>query len=209
MNGTANQITVQWQDGRDSVVRRASAPQIVALIEVGEIDENTLVAVEGQGWKPAGQVDEFAEVFEQVEVPRRARRLDEMDIDLAPMIDVTFLLLLFFMFTATYERQKTIDTPVPPSESAVVRPTREELEQDNIVAEVDAAGTLRLDKTLVAWGDLRSEIERHIRERRTTKLLIIAEDVTDWEYVVRLQDEANLAGIERIGFGKPVQANGP
>ena len=40
-------------------------------------------------------------------------------------------------------------------------------------------------------------------------LLIIAADITDWEYVVRLQDEANLAGIERIAFGKPVQGNGP
>ena len=197
--------SLSWRSHPGAEVRRTSARTLRDLIVSGQVDEGALVALDERSWQPISAVLYLADAFDiPLERRRRQRPAEEVEVDLAPMIDVTFLLLLFFMITATYQKVKTIDTPPPPQEGVTARPTLEQLQEENLIARIDAAGTLQLDDETVAWDQLSSELERRVRERQTARLIIVADDDTDWEQVVRLQDEANLAGIEKVFFGKGV-----
>lgn len=121
------------------------------------------------------------------------------------MVDVVFLLLLFFMFTATYETQKTLDTPPVPDPAATLRPTRAELRDQFLFVEIRADNTLRIDDQPVTWDALTNQLRRRAQQRQTESLIIVAHDAANWENVVRIQDEAALAGIRSIRFGKPVK----
>ena len=61
---------------------------------------------------------------------------EEDELDLTPMVDVTFLLLIFFMVTAAFALQKSIEVPPVDEESAAAQ-TVQDLEQDSIVIRVD------------------------------------------------------------------------
>src|SRR4029077_6559152 len=82
------------------------------------------------------------------EPPLKFRRPSESasdDIDMTPMIDVVFQLLIFFMVTAAFGLQKAIELPTPnPSESSAQSRTIEELEQDkdHVVIRVDGENRL-------------------------------------------------------------------
>jgi len=72
-------------------------------------------------------------------------------LDMTPMVDVTFLLLIFFMVTAAFALQKSIQIPTPdPSESATESRTVEELEQD--------------DDNVIDWG-AGDRVERVLEDR--------------------------------------------
>ena len=61
------------------------------------------------------------------------------EMDLTPMVDVTFLLLIFFMITASFNLQKTIQVPPPdPDEQGAAQAmTMQELERNSIIVEID------------------------------------------------------------------------
>ncbi|MBN2446676.1 MAG: biopolymer transporter ExbD [Phycisphaerae bacterium] len=193
---------ISWRQGMLATCH-GTTQELLEQIEFGGVDDDVEVSLNRQSWQPIDQFPVFAEALDDAQVRRSPRPVGEVDVNLTPMIDVTFLLLLFFMLTATYEKQKSIDTPPPPSNSAA-RPTLQELQDENIVARVSADGTLQLDDDAVSWNHVGKELEKRRRERKTTSLIIVAEDMADWGLLVRLQDEAILAGIEKVAFGKGV-----
>src|SRR5487761_1281606 len=79
-------------------------------------------------------------------------------LDMTPMVDVTFLLLIFFMVTAAFALQKSIPIPTPdPSESSTQSRTVEELEQD------DDYIIVRIDKDNTVWvNDSESPSEQDL-----------------------------------------------
>jgi biopolymer transport protein ExbD len=192
---------VYWREG-SAAARRISIRELLEKVEAGQIDADAQVAADGRTWRPLGSIRIFAEAFDDAGLPRRrwAGIGDEMD--LAPMIDVTFQLLLFFMITVTLGKMKTLATPPAPGEGAPVN-TLAAVTADCIVAEVDRQGLIKLDGQSVAPDKVRSELERLIAKRGTGMLFILAADESRWEPVVQLQDAAALAGIERIRWGKP------
>ena len=69
---------------------------------------------------------------------RRMRETSsEDDMDLTPMVDVTFLLLIFFMITAAFALQKAIEVPPVKDEDATAAQTVDDLEKDSIVVRID------------------------------------------------------------------------
>ena len=61
----------------------------------------------------------------------------EDDMDLTPMVDVTFLLLIFFMITAAFALQKSIEVPPVQDDDAAPTQTVDDLEKDSIVVRID------------------------------------------------------------------------
>ena len=62
----------------------------------------------------------------------------EDDMDLTPMVDVTFLLLIFFMITAAFALQKSIEVPPIQDDEAAPTQTVDDLEKDSVVVRIDA-----------------------------------------------------------------------
>lgn len=66
----------------------------------------------------------------------KAGRVDD-EMDMTPMVDVTFLLLIFFMITAAFALQKALEVPPVDEEEAAATQTVEDLEKDSIVIRID------------------------------------------------------------------------
>ncbi|MFP4131518.1 ExbD/TolR family protein [Thiohalospira sp.] len=127
---------------------------------------------------------------------RPQRRREEPDINLTPLIDVVFLLLIFFMVSTSFQRDTQIPLRLPEAES-------ETMETDATVVEVgiDGEGRYFVNRDALV-NDQRSTIRRAIEkaagEADSPQIIISADRSTSHEAVVRAMDAARHAGYNRI-----------
>ncbi len=143
---------------------------------------------------------------------RRRRRTLNLSVHLAPMIDMTFLLLIFFLVTSTFERAEGIlassmpevgpVTGVPlPISPIVIRLSRTGPGPEDYAIRID-----HFDVAPAAFTDL-PDVLKGIQAQKgfdeKTPVVILAEDDVPWDHVVRCWNAALRAGCKRIAFGEP------
>ncbi len=132
---------------------------------------------------------------------------EEDELDMTPMVDVTFLLLIFFMVTAAFSLQKSIEVPTPDPEQAEQARTIQEIDEDADYVVV------QIDKDNTVWvGESESPSEQDLLvklraarfaggasgQRGPTKLLVLADHECRHETVVRVLDAGNSIGFESL-----------
>jgi biopolymer transport protein ExbD len=132
------------------------------------------------------------------------------ELDLAAMVDVAFQLVLFFLVTAQVVLFKTLEVPRPnedkPPEAAQQGRSKsvDELEKDYILVEVDAAGTIKVDRQPVAAN--RAALVEKLRSSRETTarkaMLLSADFATRHENAVLVFDVANEIEL-KIAIAQP------
>ena len=137
---------------------------------------------------------------------RLRKRNEEDDLDLTPMVDVTFLLLIFFMITAAFALQKSIEVP-PVGDEVSASQTVEDLEEDSIVIRVDGdnvfwvgAPTWEAEQKVLSKQDLLVKL-REAREKSSAgsaKLLVQANGDSRHEFVIAALDAGSGVGMEEI-----------
>jgi len=139
----------------------------------------------------------------------RSRKAEEDEMDLTPMVDVTFLLLIFFMITAAFVLQKSIEVPPINEDSASPTQTVEDLEEDSIVVRIDADNTFWIGAPL--WDEEQSVLSHQamlvkLREAKQgrkgskgpAKMLVQAHGDARHERVVQALDAGSGVGMEDI-----------
>jgi biopolymer transport protein ExbD len=115
-------------------------------------------------------------------------------VDIAPLIDVMFILLLFFLVSSTFVR----DTGV-----AVTRPqaaVTQALEPTSMRVSVTAAGDIYAEGARVSIDELRSKVGSFVaREKRRTVIVIPDEDVSAGR-LVEVMDAARLGGAQDVAL---------
>jgi biopolymer transport protein ExbD len=142
---------------------------------------------------------------EDAEFAIRKPETEFEDMDLTPMVDVTFLLLIFFMITASFTIQKVMSYPPPEPEqegvSQVVQKL-EDVERDSVVVEVDENDQVTVENQPV--GD-RSQLEgvigQFMGQKKSTELLVKRHYYSSHEMTVAIKDAATAAGIQKFRFG--------
>ena len=143
---------------------------------------------------------------------REKRKPDEAEMDMTPMVDVVFQLLIFFMLTASFTMQKSLNVPKPQEDEASTQAQSIEDFQNNpeyVVVRVDAVNTYHV--STAAWPDeleAPSEQELLVKLRQArqgdsqgnipTKLLVIANGEALHERVVTAIDSGNDVGMEEV-----------
>ncbi|MDX1633038.1 MAG: biopolymer transporter ExbD [Marinobacter sp.] len=125
----------------------------------------------------------------------KRQRSQEVGVDLTPLIDVVFLLLIFFMVSTTFTRESHLQVDLP---EASGQPTETDVRQVDVV--INAEGQYYVnDQPLV--NNKRETLERAVRElaegNTSLPFIITADASTPHEYVVRAMDVAG-----RLGFAK-------
>ena len=138
------------------------------------------------------------------------------ELDLAPMVDVAFQLVLFFMVTATTVLYKTLEIPKPSSEApagAVAQGrlrSLEELQKDFILVEIDKQGAMKLDQQPIE--PVREKLVENLRRAREKTgrkaMLLSAEHETLHRHAVLAYDAAHEIGLS-IAVAKPKPPQGP
>jgi biopolymer transport protein ExbD len=135
----------------------------------------------------------------------RRRRGEIEQMDLTPMVDVTFLLLIFFMITASFSLQKTMEIPPPDPDTQAASPVPlDQLEETSVVVRVEPEDVYFVDdRPIGSADDLSAALSAAMAEGGRSEMVIEAADTARHEAVVRAYDAGNEVGMQRIRLATP------
>ena len=116
------------------------------------------------------------------------------DINMTPMLDIVFIMLIFFIVTASFVKESGIDIQRP---SAV---TSESKEQASIVVAINEVGEIWIDKRAVDVRSVRANIERLRAENPQGSVVIQADKNSTNGLLVQVMDAARQAGVENVSI---------
>jgi biopolymer transport protein ExbD len=125
---------------------------------------------------------------------RRSRAPDEATIDLTPMLDVTFNMLIFFIVTASFVKEAGIEVNRP---AAV---TAERQERGSILVAITESGQVWIDKRNVDIRSVRANIERLHAENPQAGVVIQADKDSKNGILVQVMDAAREAGVLNVSI---------
>jgi biopolymer transport protein ExbD len=123
---------------------------------------------------------------------RHAAREEETEINITPMLDIVFIMLIFFIVTTSFIRETGIDPQRPEAMTA----SRQDL--GNILIGVSATGQIWMDKRQVEMGAVRQRIEQARNESPESTVVIIADERSETGVLIDLMDQVRLGGILNI-----------
>ncbi len=130
---------------------------------------------------------------------RERKRNRGVDLNVTSLIDVLFLLLIFFMLTSTFKRAGELELNLP--ESSTAPPAGVGAATEGVDLVLTEQGTLMLDGTPTTFDALPAAL-RTLREQRPgAQALIQAEAGVAHGQVVRLLDAVRTAGFRGVGIG--------
>jgi biopolymer transport protein ExbD len=129
---------------------------------------------------------------------KRSRGEDETEINLTPMLDVTFIMLIFFIVTASFVKEAGIDVSRPPAATA------ERKERGNILVAITANDQIWIDRRQVDPRALRANIERLHAENPQGSVVIQADKESKNGLLVQVMDAARLAGVGNVSLAAEV-----
>ena len=123
---------------------------------------------------------------------RRANRSSSeqsADIDMTPMLDIVFIMLIFFIVTTSFVKESGIDVNRPSAKTGVTKA------QGNIIVGIKANGDVWIDKRLVDFRAVRANVSRLHMENPLGSVIIAADKETRTQALVQVIDQIRLAGI--------------
>ncbi len=131
---------------------------------------------------------------------RRQRRAsaEEAEVDLTPMLDVVFIMLIFFIVTASFVKESGIDVNRPDAATAVIKP------RGNILVAITPSGQIWIDKRQVDVRAIRANLERLHAENPQGAVVIQADKDSKNGLLVAVMDAAKLAKIENVSIAAEI-----
>lgn len=128
----------------------------------------------------------------------RRKRREAVDVNLTPLIDVVFLLLIFFMVSTTFTRETQLQLELP--EAASGDPV-DRNQQAQIEVFISASGEIMInDKTLAVTNldNIKSALLRESGGDRDLPLIITADGQASHQSVISVMDAAGQQGFTRL-----------
>lgn len=151
---------------------------------------------------PASSPNLWADEEEDEDAPRGMRdsRIANDGLDMTPMVDVTFQLLIFFMITASFVTQKSLQTspPEPDDEAGQVAMQVEEDDQAPVIVGIAEDGSIVIDDFPVEPSAVLETLTAKIAAENRTSLLIEAEYNAPHGMVILVMDSGISAGMQSI-----------
>jgi len=125
---------------------------------------------------------------------KRIREDEEAAIDMTPMLDIVFIMLIFFIVTTSFVKEAGIEVNKPKASN------QETKKNANIFIAVKDTGEIWLDKRRVDIELVGSTIEKLLAEQPTDVVIIQADKDAKHGVVVKVMDAIKEAGIDRISI---------
>lgn len=133
---------------------------------------------------------------------REKRHLDDAtEINITPMLDIIFIMLIFFIVTTSFVREEGLEisrpSNTPPQE--VVRDERP------IVVRIDSGGLISVKGRILDSRAVQANLEREKAEKPGSPLIVAAHPDADTQALVTILDAARAVGIESISVATTTQ----
>ena len=123
----------------------------------------------------------------------RERENTEQDIDISPLIDMVFILLIFFMVSATFVKDMDLDIQRPKASSSTPSSTKA------IRVYIDNGGNTFLDGQPVRTWVIQSRLRDMLRQTTGASVLVVTDANVSANKLIEVVDQCRLAGAEDVG----------
>ena len=117
-----------------------------------------------------------------------------VDINMGPLIDMVFLLLIFFVVTTSFVKETGIDVQRATAATAEVK------ERGNILLSVSADGSVHYEGKRIDVRSVRAHVERALAEDPESGVVVIADKNSSTGVVVQAMDQCRLAGAQNVSL---------
>jgi biopolymer transport protein ExbD len=125
-------------------------------------------------------------------VPESANQA--VEINIAPLMDMVFILLIFFIVTTSFTKETGVDVTKPKASSA------QTLEKDNILIAITKEGSIHIHERQVDLLMLRNILKRLMAESTNRSAVIVSDREAPTGLTVDVMDECNMAGIKKVSI---------
>ena len=117
---------------------------------------------------------------------------DESQIDMTPMLDVVFIMLIFFIVTSSFVRETGVDVSRPSADSAVAT------DSGGVQIGITDNNEIWIDKRRIDPRAVRANIEKMLAESPGGAVVIVADEGSNTTNLIKVMDQARLAGAENV-----------
>ena len=135
-----------------------------------------------------------------IERKRRKRSSEDAEINITPMLDIVFIMLIFFIVTTSFVKELGVDLDRPSN-----APVKEQKRSEVIPVRIDASGQVFVEDRLVHIAAIRANIVAGLASKPDAAIVVIADREADSRFIVRVIDQARVAGAEKVSLAAASQ----
>lgn len=125
---------------------------------------------------------------------------DEAEIDMTPMLDIVFIMLIFFIVTTSFVKEIGIDVNRPTN-----APPQTKEESEVILIEITRTGQIQMSGRTVDMFAVQANVERARAEKPNATVIVAADGSSNAGTLVRVIDQARLAGATNVSIASNVE----
>lgn len=122
----------------------------------------------------------------------RKSREEAMDINITPMLDIVFIMLIFFIVTTSFVKETGIDPKRPVAETSTAKPA------GNILIGIDTDGQIWMNNRRIELTQVRQLVEDAVVENPESSAVLISDEVAPTGILIDIMDQVRLAGVASI-----------
>ena len=128
-------------------------------------------------------------------MPLFKKQKRNIDLNVAPLIDIVFLLLIFFMLTSEFTDFKTIDMISPNQSNTIIQESKLP-----IIINLSEKGLIKIDNVNITLTDLPFTIKNKLKNSQNDKIIISTLNETKINLLINIVDTIRSLGIENIAL---------
>ena len=124
----------------------------------------------------------------------RYKAEDEAEINITPMLDIVFIMLIFFIVTTSFIKEKGLEVSRPSN----TPPKQVEQKKGPIVVKIDSSGNITLKGRLLERKAVQANLEREKAEKPESPLIVAAHPDAETDALVTILDAAEAVGVASV-----------
>ena len=124
----------------------------------------------------------------------RRQRRSVVDVNMAPLIDMVFILLIFFLVTTSFVKETGIDVSRPTAATALSQ------SKATLLVGIDSANRIYIDRREVDVRAVRANVERALAENPEGAVVVVADKASSTGTAIQVMDGCRLAGAHNVSL---------
>lgn len=125
---------------------------------------------------------------------------EKQDLDISPLIDMVFILLIFFMVTTTFEKDQKLELERPSAQSATRASTK------SLRVHIDRYGEVDVGGAPVRPWMLQSHVREALASATSKEVLVVTDQRVPADKLIEVVDQCRLAGASDVGVATREEA---
>jgi len=123
------------------------------------------------------------------------RKKDESEINITPLLDIVFIMLIFFIVTTSFVKEISLDVNRPTKS-----PVKEQKRSEVISVRISAEGQIFVQERLVDIAAVRANIESNLAIKPSASVVVVSDRDAAAGFLVRVIDQSRLAGAINVSL---------